>query len=709
MNIKEQKVPEDPSEKEPKIITKIAIGKPGGADFTGEKWEQIIEVYCKECKKVIDYQKDEQLKALVTSVLNTSSESDKSGIKAWEEEIFPCEHTLTLQQDQGVKLAEKAMAKCSECDLSSNLWLCLTCGSLSCGRKETGGNAHAIEHYNKTKHPLVVKTGTITPNGDASIYCYACDNDVKDESLPQHLINFGIDVATQKKTDKTVTEMNLDFNINLTLSKTIEEGKVLTPLYGPGHTGMENLGNSCYMNSVLQILLSLEEFKTWYLGDAASHINSCSKVAVDCYLCQMSKIMLGLHSGKYSQKKTRHLPPTEENKEGEIEEYQDGIRPSSFKLYFGEGHPEFSSNRQQDAFEYLSFILDKMKNNEKSRNINPLELFEFDIENRLECQKCHSVKYRATTSWYLPLSFNDWKNKKDENSECTLEECISKFLGEEILEVNCSECKEKTNWVKTQKVKNFPKYLIVIFERFVYDWVPIKLEVKFKPKIDDFDLSVLQRDHTKPGEKVIESEKDEAQEEEEKEPEFKQEDVNYLLQCGIPELGAKWALYKNNNDPEIAIGWYCENSENPEIKNPLPKIKVKKGSDGGANVNQESLNNLIGMGFTKEKAIIALKKNNNNFDAALDFLFTHPEGVVEDVQEEPKKKTASENNKDNGNIYNLYGYLTHLGKNSEHGHYVCHVRQEGNKWTYFNDLKVNMWEEPPIHKGYIYLYKNTKA
>ena len=40
-----------------------------------------------------------------------------------------------------------------------NMW------KFSCGRKETGGNQHAIEHYKKTSHPLVVKTGTITTNG----------------------------------------------------------------------------------------------------------------------------------------------------------------------------------------------------------------------------------------------------------------------------------------------------------------------------------------------------------------------------------------------------------------------------------------------------------------------------------------------------------------------------------------------------------------
>ena len=74
------------------------------------------------------------------------------------------------------------------------------------------------EHFKKTQHPLVVKTGTITPDGEASLYCYACDNDVKDENLAEHLKNLGIDINTQKKTDKTVTEMNLSFNRDLLLS-----------------------------------------------------------------------------------------------------------------------------------------------------------------------------------------------------------------------------------------------------------------------------------------------------------------------------------------------------------------------------------------------------------------------------------------------------------------------------------------------------------
>ena len=715
LNIKQIKKEKVQKNEEPKKITKLAIGKPGGADFTGDDWEQILEVTCLECNKTLDYEKDNEIKSLVTSVLNASSENEKEDIKAWEEEIYPCEHTLTLVQNEGIKIAEKSIAKCNDCDLSSNLWLCLTCGNLSCGRKETGGNQHAIEHFKKTKHPLVVKTGTITPDGEASLYCYACDNDVKDENLAVHLSNLGIDIITQKKTDKTVTEMNLSFNINFTLSKTIEEGKVLTPLYGAGFTGMENLGNSCYMNSTLQILLSLESFKKRYFDNAIEHLNICTKDPNECFLCQMSKIMYGLHSGIYSQKKTKRLPPTDENKEGEIEEYQDGIRPSSFKLYFGKGHPDFSSNKQQDAFEYLSYIIEKIKKEEKKfEKFDPMKLFEFDLETRMECNDCHNVKYKNSVSWFLSLSVNDWKNKKEETSKCSMDEVLSKFLSPEIIELNCPECKKKSFWTKTQRILNYPKYLILVFQRFVFDWVPVKLEVAFEPKLDNFDLKVLSESQHKENEKILDTAKEEAfEEEEEQEIQFNQESVNYLLQCGIPELGAKWALYLSNNDPEVALGLYCENADNPEYKKPLPKIKAKKNknndNDELAGINMASLESLISMGFDRKKAIAGLKKANGNVDSALNLMFSDPNLGEENQNEEKKMDVEAEKknlNEGNGNLYEMYGFITHLGKNTDHGHYVCHIRQEGNKWTYFNDNKVTLWEDPPIKKGYIYFYRN---
>jgi len=70
-----------------------------------------------------------------------------------------------------------------------------------------------------------------------------------------------IDIARQQKTEKTVTELNLEANLSLTLSKVLEEGKVLIPVFGADNTGMVNLGNTCYLNSVVQVLMSMPEFK----------------------------------------------------------------------------------------------------------------------------------------------------------------------------------------------------------------------------------------------------------------------------------------------------------------------------------------------------------------------------------------------------------------------------------------------------------------
>jgi len=146
------------------------------------------------------------------------------------------------------------MAHCGECELRSNLWLCLTCGHLGCGRKNydgSGGNNHGLDHFKATGHGVNVKIGTITPEGKASIHCYHCDEEVIDNDLPAHLAVLGIDCCTQVKTEKTIAEQTLEANLNMTLSRVIEDGKSLVPVFGPLNTGMQNLGNTCYMNSIV--------------------------------------------------------------------------------------------------------------------------------------------------------------------------------------------------------------------------------------------------------------------------------------------------------------------------------------------------------------------------------------------------------------------------------------------------------------------------
>ena len=66
--------------------------------------------------------------------------------------------------------------------------------------------------------------------------------------------HWGIDVYSSTKTDKTMAEIELEINkkIGSEYATIMEAGQSLTPSYGPNRTGIRNLGNTCYIASVLQ-------------------------------------------------------------------------------------------------------------------------------------------------------------------------------------------------------------------------------------------------------------------------------------------------------------------------------------------------------------------------------------------------------------------------------------------------------------------------
>jgi len=56
LNLRKVLIPKEGKELEKKNeITRLAIGKPGGIDFSDENWEQWSSVFCNVCKIIIDY------------------------------------------------------------------------------------------------------------------------------------------------------------------------------------------------------------------------------------------------------------------------------------------------------------------------------------------------------------------------------------------------------------------------------------------------------------------------------------------------------------------------------------------------------------------------------------------------------------------------------------------------------------------------------
>lgn len=690
------------------------------------------------------------LKKVVDGVLHSISASQKQEALEWRPEVNVCPHTLDLKQGPEIKVA---MGSCSQCELEQNLWLCLECGALNCGRNQLGGapgNSHGLAHYDSSKHPVAVKLGSITPDGTADVYCYACDDEVKDFHLAAHLKHFGINIAEAEKTEKSLTELQLEQNIKWDFSLTSKNGEQLIPVFGPGLTGLKNLGNSCYMASVLQCLFSLEPFqKAYYKPDELQKIIDNPE---DDLQTQLVKIADGLLSGRYSAPDKTTVRKRDAESGSLIEDeypHQRGLPPAIFKQLIGKGHPEFSTMKQQDAFEFLTHFLGKIQEYSKKHNeagvSDPTEMFNFKTEQRLECTKCHKVRYNSTLQQALSLRVparkipdeegkediqenkgqDDNKEEKYENVEIT--ELFDSLTSEEEVDYVCKQCKNNTS-IKKTGFETFPDALIVNALRFkVIDWVPTKLDIPVSVAGDKLDLDKYIVSAHNPDEDLAMDDEDE---EEEGGATFipDPEAFGFLSSMGYPDVHVEKALYHNNNQMEPAVEWLLAHMEDPDIDVPLDLSGGNSKKKQGPLVNPDQVNEICGMGFSPNLVRKALRLHNNSTEAAVDWIFGNMEDIGETEEEQAAMQEASEESENTkkdvycGNStlpanYKLKAIVCHKGRSSHAGHYVAFIKKnvpnqgpgkpdniEGEQWILFNDEKVVASGEVEEMKKFAYIY-----
>ncbi|OMJ29592.1 Ubiquitin carboxyl-terminal hydrolase 14 [Smittium culicis] len=696
---------DDEPEERAKKITKLEIIE-SSEKFDENSFEISFALKCFECGVLSqEISLDENVERAIRSVKSSLSATKKSEVHSWVKENQECDHLISLQQDPEIVLKNLDMLKCTSCEKIDNLWLCLECGSIGCGRRQydgSGGNNHAINHFDSTGHKASVKLGTIEPNGSGDVYCYICDDNRLDKNLPYHLKIFGIDVESQLKTEKGMNELELEQNLKLDFSMVSDDGRSLEPLCGPGLTGLINMGNSCYLSSAVISLFNLHDFSSIYSSGVGEHYLQCSKdSAALCLTCQLFKLYDGIFSGRYS-----FIPSTNNENSNKI----NGISPRMFKDVLSKGNSEFSQMRQQDSFEFFQYMIKNIRVSEKAfkPSQDSTSIFDFYLEEKLKCTACNCVRVnkQLSSSLTLPVLSSSASFTSD-LQEVQFINSFKEFFSDEIIDgYSCSNCKKNTPVLKSFKFLTFPKVLVIQMRRFtLVNWVPtkienpVKLDNDFKVDLDQFRTSGL-----RPDEELMPEEKTE-----DEEP-VDLDALSQLVSAGFPEDWCKYSLLIQGNNASDAMNYLVENIDMLCQPAPLDSLNKKNINDSQAPSYDSSLvQTLTSMGFSEDQSTYALNKTDGDVERAIDFLFSH----AEEIQNAPISEVSQSEIENpiivdsEPAIYELNSFISHKGKSVHSGHYVAHAKKSNLttqhiEWVLFNDDRVVGQPDPPVESAYVY-------
>ena len=267
----------------------------------------------------------------------------------------------------------------------------------------------------------------------------------------------------------------------------------MTEITKYGICRFKNLGNTCYMNSIIHILQQIPVFTKFLFNNSFEDQNT---------------IIYNL----YILIKTSH----------ENEDFI--IKPSRFKSLLGEKNDMWDGFNQHDSQEFLNYIITTIQEeigkkniyipgcitnlpthniyntiininalsnelNYKLKEYSPLiEIFNGTIHNIKKCKYCGCEKnnFELFTTLQLPIS----------NQTNNIYDCFDNIIKTEQLDkynkLNCDLCGLKTQGYSNTLLWNMPKVLILHFKRFlVNDYgIPIqKLSNNISYPIKNLDLT----------------------------------------------------------------------------------------------------------------------------------------------------------------------------------------------------------------------------
>ncbi len=198
--------------------------------------------------------------------------------------------------------------------------------------------------------------------------------------------------------------------------------------------GFNNLGNTCYLNSGLQMLIQNLDF-----CNIVRAFSSKNEV-----LSKITQIIDEYHKGEKTS-----------------------ISPSFIKDMLSNKNPNFVGFQQQDSSEFIVLLLDIINNeiNKVCSKKNLLDkIFEIEITTSTKCKvlSCLNVSTNVEKSTILMLNLNSECNNLDDCYNLSKQKV--KLEGDE--KYFCEKCNKKRIASQRKEITKWPKNLIIWLRRY---------------------------------------------------------------------------------------------------------------------------------------------------------------------------------------------------------------------------------------------------
>ncbi|KAH7854956.1 hypothetical protein Vadar_019578 [Vaccinium darrowii] len=311
-------------------------------------------------------------------------------------------------------------------------------------------------------------------------------------------------------------------NSDFTLNRGSPSGSGSREAGNSGLRGLDNLGNTCFMNSAIQCLVHTSElvdhFKD-YQKDINTEESSGMKLLRYLLFLHLSLCIL-FGQGELAFQFGDLLRKLRAPEAGPVS-------PEEFKSKLAAIDPRFNDGNQHDSQEFLAFLLNELHEDLNCATCKPIEaidvegrpdeaesnkqwlnhlscntsiivdLFHGQCQSKLVCPVCEtkSSTFERFQDLSLPLPLTE-----SESDTITLDQCLQTYLQEEILgqkdEWNCPNCKTDQPANKKLDLWRLPEILIIHLKRFSNNKKKLETFVDFP--IDDFDLSGIVRNSQQP-------------------------------------------------------------------------------------------------------------------------------------------------------------------------------------------------------------------